>query len=111
MIYRGHYDVRMYPKFIQLHGKTYDYKITYTSILRLFLLPNKDHRQMFFVVSLQAPNTKQLLKTNLSDKYGPSFETRTNQIPFPDHAFREGARSFSGACSRVKSFLLLHVFH
>jgi len=52
---RGHYDVRMYPKFIQLHGKTYDYKITYTSILRLFLLPNKDHRQMFFVISMDPP--------------------------------------------------------
>ena len=48
--FRGLYDIRMYPKFIQLHGKTYDYKITYSSILRLFLLP-KDDRQLFFVVS------------------------------------------------------------
>jgi len=51
--YRGRYDIRMYPKFIQLHGKTFDYKITYTSILRLFLLPHKDQRQIFFVVSLR----------------------------------------------------------
>ncbi|XP_076817468.1 FACT complex subunit SSRP1-like [Clavelina lepadiformis] len=52
---RGRYDIRMYPKFIQLHGKTFDYKITYTSILRLFLLPHKDQRQIFFVVSLDPP--------------------------------------------------------
>jgi len=51
---RGLYDIRMYPKFIQLHGKTYDYKITYSSILRLFLLP-KDDRQLFFVVSVDPP--------------------------------------------------------
>nr|XP_039270254.1 FACT complex subunit SSRP1-like [Styela clava] len=52
---RGRYDIRMYPKFVQLHGKTFDYKITYTSILRLFLLPHRDQRQIFFVVSLDPP--------------------------------------------------------
>ena len=36
---------------MQLHGKTFDYKIPYTTILRLFLLPHRDGRQMFFVVS------------------------------------------------------------
>ena len=42
----------MYNTFLQLHGKTFDYKIPYTTVLRLFLLPHKDGRQMFFVVSL-----------------------------------------------------------
>lgn len=48
---RGRYDIRIYPTFLHLHGKTFDYKIPYTTVLRLFLLPHKDQRQMFFVVS------------------------------------------------------------
>jgi len=45
---RGRYDIKIFPSFVQLHGKTFDYKIPLTSILRLFLLPHKDGRQMFF---------------------------------------------------------------
>ncbi|XP_070571797.1 FACT complex subunit SSRP1-like [Ptychodera flava] len=52
---RGRYDVKIYPTFLQLHGKTFDYKIPYTTVLRLFLLPHKDQRQMFFVMSLDPP--------------------------------------------------------
>uniref|UniRef100_UPI00358EAF68 FACT complex subunit SSRP1 isoform X1 n=2 Tax=Myxine glutinosa TaxID=7769 RepID=UPI00358EAF68 len=52
---RGRYDIRLYPSFLHLHGKTFDYKIPYATVLRLFLLPHKDHRQMFFVVSLDPP--------------------------------------------------------
>ena len=40
---------------MQLHGKTFDYKIPYKTILRLFLLPHRDNRQMFFVVSVDYP--------------------------------------------------------
>ncbi|XP_078480774.1 FACT complex subunit SSRP1 [Lampetra planeri] len=49
---RGRYDIRIYPSFLHLHGKTFDYKIPYTTVLRLFLLPHKDQRQIFFVVSV-----------------------------------------------------------
>ncbi|PRD22129.1 UNVERIFIED_CONTAM: ssrp1 [Trichonephila clavipes] len=52
---RGRYDIKVFPTFIQLHGKTFDYKIPLTTILRLFLLPHKDNRQMFFVLSLDPP--------------------------------------------------------
>jgi len=52
---RGRYDLKLYPTFLQLHGKTFDYKIPYQTILRLFLLPHKDGRQMYFVVSLDPP--------------------------------------------------------
>lgn len=47
---RGRYTVKAYPTFLQLHGKTFDYKIAYNTISRLFLLPHNDQRQMFFVV-------------------------------------------------------------
>ena len=48
---RGRYDLKLFPSFLQLHGKTFDYKIPYQTILRLFLLTHKDGRQMYFVVN------------------------------------------------------------
>ncbi|CAG9860341.1 unnamed protein product [Phyllotreta striolata] len=52
---RGRYDIKIFQTFFQLHGKTFDYKIPMTTVLRLFLLPHKDNRQRFFVVSLDPP--------------------------------------------------------
>jgi structure-specific recognition protein 1 len=52
---RGRYDLKIYPSFLHLHGRTFDFKLTYTSIIRLFLLPHKDHRQVFFVISVDPP--------------------------------------------------------
>ena len=47
---RGRYDVDMYPDFLRLRGRTYDYKIMYGSISKLFLLP-KDDLHVLFIVS------------------------------------------------------------
>ncbi|KAJ8934564.1 hypothetical protein NQ318_017263 [Aromia moschata] len=52
---RGRYDIKIFSSFFQLHGKTFDYKIPISTVLRLFILPHKDNRQMFFVVSLDPP--------------------------------------------------------
>lgn len=52
VLFRGRYSIKVYPTFLQLHGKTYDYKIPHTTCLRLFLLPHKDQRFMYFVVSI-----------------------------------------------------------
>ncbi|KAG7199932.1 hypothetical protein KM043_014368 [Ampulex compressa] len=52
---RGRYDIKIFQSFFQLHGKTFDYKIPMSTVLRLFLLPHKDNRQMYFVVSLDPP--------------------------------------------------------
>ena len=48
---RGRYDVDMFLDFLRLRGKTYDYKILYSSIARLFLLP-KDDQHVLFIVSI-----------------------------------------------------------
>ena len=53
--FRGRYDIKVFQSFVQLHGKTFDYKIPSSTVLRLFLLPHKDGRQMFFVVSFRNP--------------------------------------------------------
>lgn len=52
---RGRYEVDMYSNFLRLRGKTYDYKILYSSINRLFLLPKPDDKHVLFVVGLDPP--------------------------------------------------------
>eukprot|EP00029_Vermamoeba_vermiformis_P014822 TRINITY_DN993_c0_g1_i1.p1 TRINITY_DN993_c0_g1~~TRINITY_DN993_c0_g1_i1.p1 ORF type:complete len:596 (-),score=209.48 TRINITY_DN993_c0_g1_i1:85-1764(-) len=52
---RGRYDVELFPTFMKMHGKTYDYKIKYSNIVRLFLLPKPDKRHQFFVISMEPP--------------------------------------------------------
>lgn len=47
---RGRYDVVMFKDFLRLRGKTYDYKIMFSKIARLFLLP-KDDLHVLFIVS------------------------------------------------------------
>lgn len=53
--FSGRYDIKIFNSFFQLHGKTFDYKIPMATVLRLFLLPHKDNRQMFFILSLDPP--------------------------------------------------------
>ena len=48
---RGRYEFDMYPDFLRLRGKSYDYKILYSSIVKLFLLPKSDDMHIYFVVS------------------------------------------------------------
>jgi structure-specific recognition protein 1 len=45
----------MFPDFLRLRGKTYDYKILYSSIVKLFLLPKVDDIHVQFVVNLEPP--------------------------------------------------------
>jgi len=52
---RGKYDITIYPTYFSLHGKTYDFKIPASTVMRLFLLPHKDQRQMHFCVNLDPP--------------------------------------------------------
>ncbi|KAF9642648.1 SSrecog-domain-containing protein [Thelephora ganbajun] len=51
---RGRYDVDLYHDFFRLRGKTYDYKIVYSTILKLFLLP-KDDLHVLFIMGLGIP--------------------------------------------------------
>ena len=51
-LYRGRFDVDMFSDFLRLRGKTYDYKILYESIVKLYLLPKTDEIHVQFVVSI-----------------------------------------------------------
>ncbi|KAI9168469.1 FACT complex subunit [Blastocladiella emersonii ATCC 22665] len=52
---RGRYDVEMFKDFLRLRGKSYDYKIKYTSITKLFMLPKPDDMHVVFVIGLDPP--------------------------------------------------------
>lgn len=45
----------MFPDFLRLRGKTYDYKIMYSSIVKLFLLPRTDDIHVQFIINLEPP--------------------------------------------------------
>ncbi|ORZ40141.1 hypothetical protein BCR44DRAFT_1411133 [Catenaria anguillulae PL171] len=52
---RGRYDVEMFKDFLRLRGKSYDYKIKYSTIKRLFMLPKPDDLHVMFVIGLDPP--------------------------------------------------------
>ncbi|WFD00967.1 FACT complex subunit [Malassezia yamatoensis] len=52
---RGRYDIDLFAEFLRLRGKTYDYKILYSSITQLFLLPKPDDIHVTFVIALEPP--------------------------------------------------------
>ncbi|SAM07010.1 hypothetical protein [Absidia glauca] len=52
---RGRYNIDMYQDFLRLRGKTYDYKILYSNIIKLFLLLKPDDVHVLFVMGLDPP--------------------------------------------------------
>lgn len=55
LVPRGRYEVDMGTTFMRFRGKTYDYKILYSSITKLFLLPKPDEVHILFVIGLDPP--------------------------------------------------------
>lgn len=82
---RGRYDVDMFPDFLRLRGKTYDYKIVYTSISRLFLLP-KDDLHILFIVCLINSYTSLLADSCFQAWPQYSHPTRSNPLPVLGYA-------------------------
>ncbi|KAJ9123580.1 hypothetical protein QFC24_003796 [Naganishia onofrii] len=52
---RGRYDIELHADHLRLHGKTYDYKIPYKHIHRMFLLPKPDATFQQLIVGLEPP--------------------------------------------------------
>ncbi|EGV66600.1 SSrecog-domain-containing protein [Yamadazyma tenuis ATCC 10573] len=52
---RGRYDIDMYPTSLRLRGKTYDYKIQYKQIERIFSLPKPDETHHLVVLQIDPP--------------------------------------------------------
>ncbi|KAG0684334.1 FACT complex subunit [Pichia californica] len=52
---RGRYDIDMYDNFLRLRGKTYDYKLQYIQIQRIFSLPKLDGMHHLIVLQVNPP--------------------------------------------------------
>ncbi|KAJ8913622.1 hypothetical protein NQ315_013444 [Exocentrus adspersus] len=86
---RGRYDIKIFNTFFQLHGKTFDYKIPMTTVLRLFILPHKDNRQMFLVVSLDPPIKQGQTRYHfLVLRFNQEDETSI-ELPFTEEELKE----------------------
>ncbi|XP_026481775.1 LOW QUALITY PROTEIN: FACT complex subunit Ssrp1-like [Ctenocephalides felis] len=97
---RGRYDIKLFQSFFQLHGKTFDYKIPMSTVLRLFLLPHRDQRQMFFVVSLDPPIKQGQTRYHyLVSLFGTEEETSI-ELPFTDEELQE---KYNGKLSKELS--------
>ncbi|GMF29036.1 unnamed protein product [[Candida] boidinii] len=52
---RGRYDIDMYESFLRLRGKTYDYKIQYKQIQRIFSIPKSDQIHHLIILQIDPP--------------------------------------------------------
>lgn len=52
---RGRYDIDMYENFLRLRGKTYDYKLQYSQIQRIFSLPKLDGMHHLLILQVNPP--------------------------------------------------------
>lgn len=52
---RGRYDIQYFDDAFRLHGKTYDYKVPYDSLQRIFVLPRLDEQHSMVVLQLEPP--------------------------------------------------------
>ncbi|KAE8147739.1 SSrecog-domain-containing protein [Aspergillus avenaceus] len=103
---RGRFDIDMYEGSLRLRGKTYDYKIQYSSIKKFFLLPKNDDTHTLIVLGLDPPLrqgqtrypflvmqlkldeeislelniTEELLETRYKDKLESRYEEPIHQV-------------------------------
>ncbi|KAK8926025.1 FACT complex subunit SSRP1 [Platanthera zijinensis] len=63
---RGRYSVEIHLQFMRLHGQANDFKIQYSHVVRLFLLPKSNQPHTFVVVTIDLPIHKgQTLYTHI----------------------------------------------
>lgn len=86
---RGRYDIKVFNTFFQLHGKTFDYKIPISTVLRLFTLPHKDGRQNFFVISLDPPIKQGQTRYHFLTLLFNQDETTELELPFSEEELKE----------------------
>lgn len=94
---RGRYDIKIFPTYIHLHGKTFDYKIPSSSVMRLFILPHKDQRQMHFAVNLDPPIKQGQTRYHFLVFNFKMEDEEEIELPFTDEELKE---KFDGKLER-----------
>ncbi|KAJ7000859.1 FACT complex subunit SSRP1 [Populus alba x Populus x berolinensis] len=74
---RGRYSVELHLSFLRLQGQANDFKIQYSSVVRLFLLPKFDTD---FVVQSNLSMSEDLLYTKYKDKLEPSYKGLIHEV-------------------------------
>jgi len=97
---RGRYDIKIFPTYLHLHGKTFDYKIQCNSIMRLFLLPHKDQRQTHFVVNVDPPIKQGQTRYHYLVFIFKEEDEEELELPFTEE---EIAEKFDGKLTREMS--------
>lgn len=114
---RGRYTVELHLSFLRLQGQANDFKIQYSSVIRLFLLPRSNQPHTFVVISLDPPIRKgqtfyphivlqfateelaerelsiseELLNSKFKDRLEPSYKGLSHEV------FTQILRGLSGA--------------
>ncbi|UKK02445.2 structure-specific recognition protein 1 [Theileria orientalis] len=52
---RGRYEIEFTKRSIKLHGKSYDYTLLYSNVIRMFLLPKPNSPHVNFILGLSQP--------------------------------------------------------
>ncbi|CAH1974448.1 unnamed protein product [Acanthoscelides obtectus] len=113
---RGRYDIKIFNTFFQLHGKTFDYKIPITTVLRLFLLPHKDSRQTFFVVSLDPPIKQGQTRYHFLVFLFNQEDETSLELPFTEEELKEKyegklEKELSGPTFEVMGTIMKHIIN
>lgn len=104
---RGRYDVDMYANYIKLRGKAVDFKILYSSITRLFLLPKPDNVLVSFVMSLDPPIRQgNTMYPHLVFQFDTEEKTRVD-LPIPEQELQE---KYKGKLSETEEGFTWRVF-
>jgi len=104
LVPRGRYNLEMGGNFLRLHGKSYNYKILYSHLVKLFMVPRPDDTHVFFCMNIDPPirqgqtrypfivlqfdrdeimdlEMKNLTETELAEKYGGRLQSRYEGVP------------------------------
>jgi len=86
---RGRYSIKIYPNLIHLHGKTFDYKILTASMVKLFMLPHHDGRQMHLVLNCDPPMKHGQTRYHFLVLLFKEEETEEIELPLTEEEIKE----------------------
>jgi len=86
---RGRYSIKIYPNLVHLHGKSFDYKILTASMVKLFMLPHHDGRQMHLVLNCDPPMKHGQTRYHFLVLLFKEEETEDIELPLTEEEIKE----------------------